>query len=123
MQNAKDRIAEAEKTLELGFYKLAASRSYYAVFSAMRAVLALQGFDSKKHSGVIARFRQDYIKTEIFSKELSSVITRLSSVRNDSDYDDFYLISKEEVAEHLVNAEKFVDAIEEYLLKCYEQNF
>lgn len=119
---AKERIVEAEKTLELGFYKLTANRSYYAVFSAMRAVLALQGFDSKKHSGVIAKFRKDYTKTEIFPKELSSVITRLSEARNDSDYDDFYLISKEDVTVHLENAKKFVSAVEQYLLTQYEQN-
>jgi uncharacterized protein (UPF0332 family) len=32
----------------------------------MRAVQALDGFDSKKHSGVISAFRKDYIKTGIF---------------------------------------------------------
>lgn len=33
--------------MELGDYKTVANRSYYAVFAAMRAMLALDGFDSK----------------------------------------------------------------------------
>ena len=63
----------------------------------MRAVLALDGFDSKKHSGIIAEFRKNYLKTEILPKELSPMIDGLVETRQGSDYDDFYIISKEEV--------------------------
>ena len=45
---AKERIEFADKILQIGDYKTVANRSYYAVFSDMRAVLALKGFDSKK---------------------------------------------------------------------------
>lgn len=51
LDNAKERIEFANKIFEIGDYKTVANRSYYAVFAAMRAVLALDGFDSKKHSG------------------------------------------------------------------------
>ena len=43
---AKERLMYADKILEIGDYKTVANRSYYAVFSAMRAVLALDNFDS-----------------------------------------------------------------------------
>lgn len=56
---AKERIAYADEIMKLGDYKTVANRSYYAVFSAMRAVLALDGFDFKKHSGIIAEFRKN----------------------------------------------------------------
>ena len=54
LENAKERLAFAEKILEIGDYKTVANRSYYAIFNAMRAVLALENFDTKKHSGVVA---------------------------------------------------------------------
>ena len=73
---AKERLGYAKQILELGDYKTVANRSYYAVFSAMRAVLALDGFDSKKHSGVIAEFRRKYLKTEI----LRESFRRLSGI-------------------------------------------
>jgi uncharacterized protein (UPF0332 family) len=54
--------------------KTVANRSYYCIFNAMRAVLALDRFDSKKHSGVIDSFRKGYIKTGIFPQKFSKVI-------------------------------------------------
>jgi len=51
LEIAHERLTTAKAMLELGDYKASANRLYYAIFSAMRAVLALDGFDSKKHSG------------------------------------------------------------------------
>jgi len=109
---AKERLSYADEILKIGDYKTVANRSYYAVFSAMRAVLALDGFDSKKHSGIIAEFRRLYLKTEILPKELSEV-------RQGSDYDDFYIISKDEVTLQLQNARRFVSETEKYLKGIY----
>ena len=88
----------------------------------MRAVLALDGFDSKKHSGVIAEFRRKYLKTEILPRELSPIIRDLVDVRQGSDYDDFYLISRDEVAQQLVKAEEFVSIVEQYLTTVYAKS-
>ena len=49
-------------------YRASVNRSYYAIFHALRAVLALDGFDSKKHSGIIAFFNANYVKNGIFDK-------------------------------------------------------
>ena len=116
---AKERISFAKEIFKIGDYKTVANRSYYAVFSAMRAVLALDNIDSKKHSGVIAEFRKNYLKTEILPKDLSLTIDELVEVRQGSDYDDFYIISKNEVEQQLLNAEIFVNEIEKYLLTVY----
>lgn len=116
---AKERIEFAQKILEIGDYKTVANRSYYAVFAAMRAVLALDGFDSKKHSGIIAEFRKNHIKTGILPKCLSDTIEVLVESRQGSDYDDFYLITKEEVIEQLSKATEFVFEISKYLESQY----
>ena len=39
-----------------GRYRSAASRLYFSVFHAMRAVLALDRIDRKHHSGIISEF-------------------------------------------------------------------
>ncbi|MBE6746683.1 MAG: HEPN domain-containing protein [Ruminococcaceae bacterium] len=119
LELAKERISFADEILALGDYKTVANRSYYAVFSAMRAVLALDGFDSKKHSGIIAEFRKNYLKTGIITKELSPIIDALVEIRQSSDYDDFYIVSKEEVSEQLRNAEMFIGEIEKFLKTKY----
>ena len=121
LEIAKERLNTAKVLIDCNDYKAAANRSYYAAFSAMRAVLALDGLDFKKHSGVIAEFRRRYIKTGIFDSALSHIIDSLKDVRQSSDYDDFYLISKEEVSEQIKDAEHFVQEIEAFLIKQYNQ--
>ena len=69
----------------------------------MRSVLALDGIDTKHHSGIISEFRRLYIKTGILDKALSPTITALFNIRQESDYDDFLAISKAEVVEQIEN--------------------
>ena len=83
----------------------------------MRAVLALDLFDTNKHSGIISAFRQKYIKTKIFEASFSDIIGNAFRIRNRSDYEDFYIVSKHEAAEQLENAGKFLHAAETYLSK------
>lgn len=115
IDNANERLSFIPKILEIGDYKTAANRSYYAIFYAMRAVLALDGFDSKKHSGIIAEFRKQYIKTGTFENEMSDIISDLFEVRSSSDYDDFYIISKSKVVEQYEKAKYFVEKVNDYL--------
>jgi len=104
----------AEREMKADSYLNAVNRSYYCVFHAMRAVLAIDEFDSKKHSGVISYFRQNYIKTGKFSAKFSKIIGDAFRIRNDSDYEDFYIISKQEVLEQIENAGQFLKAVEDY---------
>jgi uncharacterized protein (UPF0332 family) len=98
---AKFRLHQANECLQAALaaidFKTAANRSYYCIFHAMRAVQALDGFGSKKHSGVIDNFRKDYIRTGVFPQEFSNVITDAFEVRLESDYEDFYVVSKNKV--------------------------
>ena len=117
--HAEDCLREAHLLLDGNEYKGATNRSYYAAFHSLRAVLILDDFDSKKHSGIIAKFRENYLKTEIFSKEISDYISSLFRVRTASDYDDFFIVSKEESIEQLEKAEKIVEQIKAYLNTKY----
>ena len=60
-EHAKEYLTTAHNVLELGDYKSAANRSYYAIFHAMRAVLAFDGIGMRHHSGIISEFRRLYI--------------------------------------------------------------
>lgn len=115
-ENAQECLQAARGLVASGSYKSAANRSYYAVFHAMRAVLAFDGVDMKHHSGIISEFRKRYIKTNIFETRLSEIISVLFDVRTDSDYDDFFVISRKETLEQIQNAAYFLDAIETYIV-------
>jgi len=87
-----------------GHYNHSVNRSYYAIFHVIRSVLALEGVDFKKHSGVFSYFQQHYIKTGIFERKYSDYIKEAFSIRTDSDYKDFYIVSKEDAQEQLDHA-------------------
>ena len=61
----------------------------------MRAVNALDDYDSRKHSGVISHLNCEHVKKGDFPKEVSKMIKGAMEVRQQSDYEDFYVVSKE----------------------------
>lgn len=114
-EHARECLEAASVLLNAQNYKSAANRSYYAIFHAMRAVLAFDEIDMKHHSGIISEFRRLYVKTGIFDAHMSTIISILFNIRQDSDYDDFFVITKAEVVEQIGNAGIFLDKIQEYL--------
>ncbi|MBD5505231.1 MAG: HEPN domain-containing protein [Lachnospiraceae bacterium] len=115
LARAKEMLSASECNLEAGQYRTSLNRSYYAIFHAMRLANVLKRFDSSKHSGVIAFFTKEYLKTEILERNLAAVIKESSLCREKSDYDDFYVAGREEAEEQLKNAKYFVQKIEEYV--------
>lgn len=113
--HAFDCLNEAEILLAADEYRGTANRAYYAAFHALRAVLILDNFDSKKHSGIISKFRELYLKTELFDKSVSDAISSLFRIRSASDYDDFYVVSKQDAVQQLKNAKNIVELISNYL--------
>ena len=81
IEQATECLDSAIREEQAGSFKTAANRSYYCIFHAMRAVLALELFDSKKHSGVISAFRERYIKSGIFDSSMSKIISKAFEVR------------------------------------------
>ena len=55
------------------------------------------------------------MKTERLDRGLSKIIKEASYLREKSDYDDFYIASKDEAKNQLENAESFLKTISEYL--------
>ena len=115
MERAKEMLIASEENLNIEQYRTSLNRSYYAIFHAMRAVNILEGYDSSKHSGVIAYFTQTFLKTERLDRGLSKIIKEASYLREKSDYDDFYIASRDEAKNQLENAESFLKKISEYL--------
>lgn len=115
LTRAKEMLSASKGNLEIGQYKTSLNRSYYAVFHEMRSANALKGFDSSKHSGVIAFFTKEYLKTEILDRKLAVIIKDSSLCREKSDYDDFYVAGKTEAEEQLKNEEYFVQEVEKYV--------
>ena len=121
LDQAKECLLAADANLSISL-KTSANRSYYCIFHSIRAVLALDGFDSKKHSGVISEFRRKYVKTGIFDPAMSNMIKQTFTTRNESDYEDFYVVSKEEAMKQTENARDFLETCERYIEGFLEAN-
>jgi len=115
LYQAKECLQSAEREFAADSFKAAANRSYYCIFHSMRAVLALERFDSRKHSGIMSAFRKDYIRNGIFPAEFSKIVGDAFEIRNDSDYEDFFIVPKASVAAQLENAKTFLAAVEKYI--------
>lgn len=76
---ALEDLTASEIMLKESLFKVSINRSYYAIFHAMRSITALSGYDSSKHSGIIAYFNQNLVKTGDFDKEASKIVKKLPS--------------------------------------------
>ena len=116
------RYRDALETLEAArlcyaheHYKDAVNRSYYAAFYAVKAVLALEIVDFKRHKEAVAYFNHRYVASDIFPREVGRSLGRLKRKRETSDYDAFYIASREETREQIQAAEMIVESIGTYL--------
>lgn len=85
------------------------------MFTATRAILAKDGEDFARHSGVISYFQKEYVKTEIFDKKYSSYLSQAFQVRNNADCNDFFIASKSDAEIQLERAKEYCKAVETYL--------
>jgi len=109
IQNSKEKLGSAKILLESSKSKDAISRSYYAMFTAARALLATKHLDSSKHTGVVSLFNQHFVKTGIVTKDLGRMLMKGRDLRQDGDYKDFIETSVEEAQDQYNNAEKFIE--------------
>lgn len=112
LESSKEKLKAAVDLFEKGDFKDSVSRSYYAIFTAARALLATKQLDSSKHSGVIALFNQHFVKTGIISADIGKLIGKAKLYREQADYGDFFVVSKEEAEAQIQSAKKFIAEIE-----------
>jgi len=116
-----DYLAHAYQALDTGRlvydhedYVAAVNRAYYAMFYAASALLASQGLERSKHSGVIADFRQYFVKTGIIEPEYSRIYGAAMDERHAGDY-GLLALDRESAAAHLEHAGLFVQRIQRAL--------
>ena len=115
LERAKEDLSDAEFAYKHNRLYNANNRAYYSIFHAIKAVLALERVDFKRHKDVLSYFNQHYIKTEIFPRMISKKISQASKIREDSDYDDEFLASAEETQNQIETARELIKLVEEYL--------
>lgn len=122
LETAKKDLKSANVLLEIDDCKGANNRAYYAIFHAINAVHAVSGKGYKRHKDAIANFNKEYVKTSIFPREMGRKIGQAEEIRHASDYDDFYIASKEEAFRQIQVADEFIKMAEDYCMRKLETN-
>jgi len=118
LEEAREALRDAQMLHEQnGAPRGVVNRAYYAMFYAVLALLITIDKGTSKHSGVIALFDQEFIKQNVFPKEMSAMLHHAFDTRLTGDYRELLQISKEQAAEILASATAFVKSIEDKLSK------
>lgn len=115
IENAEESLSVAQLNLDNDFYAAAINRTYYAIFYAANAVLATRKLARSKHCGVLAAFRQHFIKTKLLSPELSEIYGQVLEDRQEGDYEIITATSQEDAVIDLSQARHFVEEVKAWL--------
>jgi len=111
LRRAEQSIQAAGELAGGGYFDFAASRAYYGAFYAATAVLLHEGFEFKKHSGVIAAIHQKFVKTGKLDKKLGRDLNWLFELRDVGDYGVTLHIQQQDAEKAIEAAEVFLGAI------------
>lgn len=112
---AQETLANAKLCLDNKFYRDCINRSYYAAFYAVKAVLAIESIDFKRHKDAVGYFNKNYVATDSFSREVGKRLGRLKMIREESDYSDFFIASQEDAVKQYETAEMIIAEVKNYL--------
>ena len=80
IETAKSDVKSAKILLEAGEFRGANNRAYYGIYHGISAIHALDGNAYKRHKDAIANFNKNYIKTEIFPRQLGRRIAEAEEI-------------------------------------------
>ena len=113
LTQARDSIREADVLSQSGMSRRSVmNRLYYAMFYAVLALLQEKEMGTSKHSGAIALFDREYVKTGLFPKDMSKALHRAFELRQKGDYMEEAEVAAEDITEIRHAAELFVEGAE-----------
>lgn len=115
LEQARETLREAEILLNESALRGAINRTYYAMFYAVLALLAIKRIGTSKHSAIISAFDREFVKPGVFDRELSRTLHLAFDRRQTHDYGELIQIDRQTAEEMLANARIFVSQIEAYL--------
>ncbi len=115
LEQAKEELEDAKMLYNANRFKGANNRAYYSIFHSIKAILALEPIDFKRHKDVLAYFNKNYIHTEIFDKTLGRKISTANAIREDSDYDDEFIVNPDVTKQQIDTAEELISLVENYI--------
>lgn len=122
LERARELLQDAENLLERQSYKSANNRAFYAIEKSIKALLATAEIEVTTHNGGLKQFNYAFIYQGdgYFTVDDYQKIAKAEQIRNASDYDDFYITSKEEARQQVKNAADITEKVSQYVLKNFK---
>jgi uncharacterized protein (UPF0332 family) len=114
MQQARERLADAQKIVDTVHPAILVSAAYYAMLNAARAALSERGEHAKTHSGTWTLFSKLFVTTGEFDPELSTLARQAKEAREKGDYEAAPPSAREAV-DFVATAADFIAAVEKML--------
>jgi len=114
LEQARERLADAQKILTVAHPAVVVSTAYYAMLNAANAALSERGEHAKTHSGTWTLFSKIFVAPGDFDQELSALARQAKEVREKGDYDAAPPDAKEATT-YVEGATDFLAAIEALL--------
>lgn len=111
---AEEDLETARLLLNAKQYRGANNRAYYSIYHTIDAVLAIEEVAFRRHKDTLAYFNKYYIATEIFPRDIGRKIVKAEEIRHASDYDTFYVASKEVTVQQIETAGQLLRLAKEY---------
>ncbi len=112
---AAQNIQAAELIARQGYYGIAASRGYYAMFYIAEALLLRRGLHFSKHSAVIAAYGKEFSRTGDLDPKFHEYLIKSQAVRLTGDYDYTETVTEGSANQILLWADEFLAAAQDFL--------
>jgi len=91
------------------------NRVYYAMYYSVLALLIYDPYSSSKHSSVLGYFNKNFIRNEVFDKEMGRTLNKAFELRQREDYREYSHLTALEAATFIEKAELFTNKVNNYL--------
>ena len=108
LAKADEKLGVADRLLAQNDFEDAVSRAYYAAFYAAQALLLSEGLESRSHGGLVALVGLHFVKTGRLEKKFGRYLSNLMEDRQQSDYNLFSGLEKQDAEQSLEEARAFV---------------
>jgi uncharacterized protein (UPF0332 family) len=115
LEQTEEAIASAQLLFENKKLRSSINRSYYAMFYAVLALLAIAGLKASKHSGVISVFNREFVKKGIFPRDFSRWLQEAFDLRQRADYRELFAVTQDRTERVLAHAKEFLVGVRAYI--------
>jgi len=115
LQRADDSLRAANLLSNEELWLDCLSKTYYAAFYGVSALLMNMKLNPKTHGGAKGLFHKEFIYTGIIDKKFGALYDTLLAKRFEADYENFALIDESEVPGYLKSVEEFIARTKEIL--------